>query len=136
MNIELNSDTMDKGKKEINIINIQFFALILTLVTTFISIIITYNQKRELKGKDPMFTGKQIYNITLFNRIFILVLSFAFLYVNYSLYEISKEQGEDLKPYELQLLASALVIVSGLIALYVVSLSNAESIADVENPII
>ena len=136
MDIELISDTMDKNKREIDIVNIQFIALILTLVTTFISVIITYNQKRELKGKDPMFTGKQIYNITLFNRIFILALSFAFLYVNYNLYQISKEEGEDLKPYELQLLASVLVIISGLIALYVVSLSNTESIADVENPII
>ena len=127
---------MDKNKQEINIINIQFYALILTLVTTFISIIITYNQKRELKNKDPMFSGKQIYNLTLFNRVFILILSFAFLYVNYNLYNISKEQGENLKPYELQLLASILVIASGLIALYVVSLSNTENISDVENPIV
>ena len=127
---------MDKNKQEINTVNIQFYALILTLVTTFISIIITYNQKRELRGKDPMFSGKQIYNITLFNRIFILALSFVFLYVNYNLYSISKKQGENLKPYELQLLASILVIASGLIALYVVSLSNTETIADVENPIV
>ena len=127
---------MNKNKQEINIVNIQLYTLILTLVTTFISIIITYNQKRELKNKKPMFSGKQIYKITLFNRIFILVLSFAFLYVNYSLYKISKEQGENLKPYELQLLASILVIASGLIALYVVSLSNTENISDVENPIV
>lgn len=127
---------MNKNKQEINIVNIQLYTLILTLVTTFISIIITYNQKRELKNKKPMFSGKQIYKITLFNRIFILVLSFAFLYVNYSLYKISKEQGENLKPYELQLLASILVIASGLIALYIVSLSNTENISDVENPII
>ena len=127
---------MDKNKQEINIVNIQLYALILTLVTTFISIIITYNQKRELKNKKAMFSGKQIYNLTLFNRVFILVLSFAFLYVNYSLYNISKKQGENLRPYELQLLASILVIASGLIALYVVSLSNTESISDVENPIV
>lgn len=129
---------MDKryDSREVRVVNIQFYTLVLTLITTFISVIITYNQKRELKGKKPMFSGKQIYNITLFNRIFILVLSFVFLYVNYILYNISKEQGEELKPYELQLVASILVIVSGLIALYVVSLSNTETIADVENPII
>ena len=124
------------NKKEVSIVNIQLYALILTLVTTFISIIITYNQMRELKGKEAIFTGKQIYNITLFNRIFILSIALIFLYVNYNLYEISKKQGEDLKPYKLQLLASILVIASGLIALYVVSLSNKENIADVENPII
>jgi magnesium-transporting ATPase (P-type) len=125
-----------KDKREIEAVNIQFYALIFTLISSIISIIITYNQKRELKGKDPMFSGKEIFNITLFNRILILVLSFVFLYVNYTLYEISKEQKEDLKPYKLQLLASTLVIVSGIIALYVVSLSNTENISDVENPII
>lgn len=125
-----------KDKREIEAVNIQFYALIITLISSIISIIITYNQKRELKGKDPIFSGKEIFNITFFNRILILVLSFVFLYVNYTLYEISKEQNEDLKPYKLQLLASTLVIVSGIIALYVVSLSNTENISDVENPII
>lgn len=136
MDIKLTSDTMDKDKRELKIINIQFYTLILTLMTTLISIIITYNQKRELKGKSPILTGKEIYNITLFNRIFILALSFSFLFVNYNLYQISKEQGEELKPYELQLIASILVIASGLIALYVVSLSSTENISDVENPIV
>ena len=46
------------------------------------------------------------------------------------------EKNENLKPYELQLIASTLVVISGIIALYVVSLSNTETIADVENPVI
>ena len=127
---------MDKDKREIEAVNIQFYALIFTLVSAIISIIITYNQKRELKGKDPIFSGKEIFNLTLYNRILILVLSLIFLYVNYTLYEVSKDEGEDLKPYKLQLIASTLVIISGIIALYVVSLSNTENISDVENPII
>ena len=130
---------MDKeyhDPREIQAINIQFYALIFTLVSSIISIIITYNQKRELKGKEPMISGKEIYKITLFNRKLILTLSFVFLYVNYVLYKISKEQEEDLKPYKLQLIASLLVIGSGIIALYVVGLSNTENISDVENPII
>ena len=123
-------------KREIDAVNIQFYALILTFLSAVISIIITYNQKRNLRGEKPIFNGKQIFNITLFNRILILSLSFVFLYVNYILFQVSKDQGENLKPYKLQLLASAFVIVSGIIALYVVSLSNTETIADVENTII
>lgn len=125
-----------KDKREIEAINIQFYALILTLISSIISIIITYNQKRQINGKKAIYSGKQIYNITLFNRVLILTLSFVFLYVNYTLYEVSKEQKEDLKPYKLQLIASTLVIISGVIALYVVSMSNTESISDVENPVI
>lgn len=127
---------MDKNKKEIEAINIQLYALIFTIVSAIISTIITYNQKRELKGEKPLFTGKEIFNITLFNRVLILTLSFIFLYVNYTLYKISKEEGEDLKPYKLQLIASTLIIISGAIALYVVTLSNTENISDVENPVI
>lgn len=127
---------MDNNEKEIKIVDIQLYTLLFTLITSFISIIITYNQKRQLKGKKGMFTSKEIYNLTLFNRIAILVISLTFFYVNYSLYKISKEQNEDLEPYKLQLIASLLVILSGIIALYVVSLSNKENISDIENPII
>ena len=123
-------------KEEIEAVNIQLIALILTLVTAFISIIITYNQKLELEGKKTLFTPKESLKITLFNRKFILILSFVFLFINFILYRISKEEGEDLKPYKLQITASILIIISGIIALYVVSLSNTENISDVENPVI
>ncbi len=122
--------------KEINAINIQLYTLIIALISAFISIIITYNQKLDLENKDTPLNSKQLFNLTLFNRILVVVLSFVFLYVNYVLYKISKEEKEDLKAYILQIIASILVIASGIIALYVVGLSETENIVDVENPII
>ena len=126
---------MNDKQEEINAINIQLIALLIALGSAIISIIITYNQKLDLENKnntDP----KKIFNLTVFNRILILVLSFVFLYVNYKLYKISKKEGEDLKPYILQIFASFLTILASLIAIYVVSLSTKENIVDVENPII
>lgn len=123
-------------KEEINAINIQLFTLIIVLVSTFISIVITYNQKLNLEKKKTIFNSKESFNITLFNRILIVILSFVFLYVNLKLYNISKKEGEDLKSYKLQIAASILAIISGLIALYVVGLSTTENIVDVENPVI
>lgn len=123
-------------EEELNAINIQLYALVIVLVSTFISIAITYNQKLNLEKKKTIFNSKESFNITLFNRILIVVLSFVFLYVNVKLYNLSKEEGEDLKAYILQIIASILAIISGLIALYVVKLSETETIADVENPII
>ena len=79
---------------------------------------------------------KKIFNLTIFNRLLILVLSLIFLYVNYKLYKISKKEGEDLKPYILQIIASILTIIASIIAIYIVSLSTKENIVDVENPII
>lgn len=122
--------------EEINAVNVQLIALVFALLSAFISIVITYNQKLDLENRDTMYNSKQLYRITLFNRILILVLSFVFLYVNYKLYEISKDEGEDLKAYILQIVASVLTIGAGIIALYVVYLSTNENIVDVENPII
>ena len=123
-------------KEEIEAINIQLIALFFTVITAIISIIITYNQKLELQDKEPLFTPKDSLKLTLFNRKLILILSFVFLYVNFILLKISKEEGEGLKPYNLQIIASLFIIASGIIALYVVSLSNTENVSDVENPVI
>lgn len=122
--------------EEINVINIQIIALLVSIITAFISLILTINQKLDLQDKNTILDNDDSYTLTLFNRILILILSFVFLYVNYKLYEISKDEGEDLKSYILQIIASVITIIPSLIALYVVFLSNGENVSDVENPII
>ena len=124
-----------KDKEEINAINIQLIALFISLGSVIISIFITYNQKLDLENKNNI-NPKRILKLTIFNRLLILILSFTFLYVNYKLYKISKKEGEDLKPYILQIVASFLTIIASIIALYIVSLSTKENVVDVENPII
>lgn len=123
-------------EEEIKAINLQLFTLFIFLLSVVISILITYNQKLNLENKDTIFNSKETYKITLFNRILIATLSLIFIYVNYKLYKISKEEGENLKPYILQILAGVLTTIADFIALYVVKLSTTESIVDVENPII
>ncbi len=120
--------------KEIKYIDYQLIGLGLTLITTIIAIAITYNQKLGMLQKKKLFNSKEALNITKLNRIIILLIGILFLYINYRLYQISKEEGEDLKSYKLQILASILIVISGLIALYVVSLSSTETLSDVENP--
>ena len=122
--------------EEIDAINIQLYALLFFLISTVISLIITYNQKLNLEGIKTMLESKESLKITLYNRILIVIISIVFLFVNFKLYNISKKEGEDLKSYILQIVASFLATISGLIALYVVSLSTTETISDVENPII
>lgn len=120
--------------EEIKYIDYQLIGLGLTLITTIIAIAITYNQKLGMLQKKKLFNSKEALNITKLNRIIILLIGILFLYINYRLYQISKEEGEDLKSYKLQILASILIVISGLIALYVVSLSSTETLSDVENP--
>lgn len=127
---------MKNNKEEIKIVDIQLIAILLTIVSSIISLLLTINQKLELKNLKTLFTTKQTFKITKFNRTLILTLGLIFLYVNYRLYQISKNQKEDLKPYELQISASILTVIAALIALYVVSLSTKENVADIENPIV
>lgn len=120
--------------EEIKYINYQLIGLVLTIITTVVALLLTYNQKLSLQKRKKIFKSVQALNITKINRIVILLIGILFLYINYRLYKISKEEGEDLKSYELQIIASILVVISGIIALYVVSLSSTETLADVENP--
>ena len=121
-------------KEEIKYINYQLIGLGITLITTVIAIIITYNQKLGTAKKEKILSSKDSLKLTYFNRILILLIAILFLYINYRFYEIDKEKGVDIKGDILQITASILTIVGALIAIYVVSLSNTENIADIENP--
>lgn len=120
--------------EEIKYIDYQIYILLITIVTTIVAIIITYNQKLGLQKKQKLFDPETSLKITKYNRIIILITGILFLYINYRLYKLSEEEGEDLKSYKLQILASILVVISELIALYVITLSSTETISDVENP--
>ena len=123
-------------QEEIRAIDIQLIAVAFSILTGIISLLITYNQKLNLENKKTIFNSKESLKITKFNRILALILSLVFLGVNIKLYNLSKKEGEDLKSYTLQIIASILVVISGIIALYIVSLSETEDLVDVENPLV
>ncbi len=117
-------------------IDIQLIAITISLLTTVVSIILTYNQKLELQNKKTIFMPKTTLKITKINRIVILLITLTFLYVNFELYKISKVEGEDLKPYKLQIFSSILVSIASIVTLYVILNSGKETVSDVENPIV
>ncbi len=121
-------------EEEIKYVNYQIITLVISIVTTIIAIVITYNQKRGLQKRPKILSNKNTLKLTTFNRVVILLSGVFFLYINYQLYNIAKKRGDSLKSYELQIAASILVVISEVIALYVISLSSTETLADVENP--
>ena len=126
-----------KNKEEINLLNIQLITSITLAVAILISIMLTYNQKLSLQNKKTIFNKKQTHNISYTNRLIILITAIVFLIINYKLYQISKKEGENLKVYYLQILASILTTIAALIVLYVVSIEPAgDDISDIENPVI
>ncbi len=128
---------MKDNKEEINLLNIQLLTSLTVIITIAISILLTYNQKRDIQNKKTIFTKKQTHNISYINRLTILITTIIFLIINYKLYQISKKEGEDLLVYYLQILASILSTIASLIVFYVVSIEpSGNDISDIENPVI
>ena len=128
---------MKDKNEEIKQINIQIITLLILIVTTTISLLLTYNQKLSLQNKKTIFNKKQTYKISYINRLIILIATIIFLIINYKLYQISKKEGEDLLVYYLQITASILTVIAALIVFYVVSIKpSGNEISDIENPII
>ena len=128
---------MKNKNEEIKQINIQIITLLIIIVTTTISLLLTYNQKLSLQNKKTIFNKKQTYKISYINRLIILIATIIFLIINYKLYQITKKEGEDLLVYYLQITASILTVIAALIVFYVASIKpSGDEISDIENPII
>lgn len=128
---------MKNRQEEINILNLQLITSLIVIITVTVSLILTYNQKLDIGNRKTIFNKKQTHNISYINRLTILITSIVFLIINYKLYQISKKEGEDLKVYYLQIIASILTIIASIIVFYVVSIEPAgDEIADIENPVI
>lgn len=128
---------MSNEEKGIIAIYAQIIVSAISVIEIIVSILLLYNEKLEMKGEKTLFNAEQTQKISVFNRTFILVTAIIFLIINYALYKISKEQGENLKPYELQIVASYLTIIAAIITLYIVlNPTNEGQVVDVENPII
>lgn len=128
---------MSNKEKESLLITIQIISSIVSIGTVIISIILLYNEQLEINNEETFLDAETAQKLTTFNRILILIIFIVFLVINYILYDISKEEGEDLKPYELQIIASYFSLFAASIALYVVLLQRSgEQVVDVENPII
>ncbi len=124
-------------QNEVHVLNVQLWFSFLSILSIVISIFLLKNEKAYLKKERPLLKPTTADYLSKFNRILILIIALVFLSVNYRLKDISANEGEDLKSYNLQIIASYLVVISAIITLYVVFTSPpSESTTDVENPII
>lgn len=127
---------MTNKEKESVAITVQIIVSLISIGTVLISIILLYNHQLELNNKETFLTPEESQKLTTFNRVLVVIVLTVFLIINYFLYYISKEEGENLKTYELQIAASYLSVAAALIGLYVVLKEpGGENIADIENPI-
>lgn len=128
---------MKKKDNEVELLNLQMIATILFIGSLIISMIITYNDTQISKKEKPILTNKQAANLSIFNRIFVVILTLIFLYINYQSRENAKKDNEELWPFNLQIYASELSLLATIIVLYVVIETSGEQytiVPGINNP--
>ena len=117
-------------------IELQILLSIFFIFTTIISIILLYNEDLYIKYKQFILNPKNAYIIASINRIVILIILLLFLYANYVDKNIDIIENKDLKADNLQIIASILTIISGIIVLYVtIEYFNTNINSSLENPV-
>ena len=122
-------NNMQEKNDEAHLLEIQIIATVLFIVSLIISLLITYNDKQSVENKKPLLTNSQAANLSIFNRLFVVILTLVFLYVNYKSRENAKKDNEELWPFNLQICASELSLLATLIVLYVVIQTSGEQYA-------
>lgn len=125
-------------KEKLKLLDYQIFASVLFIISIFISIILTYDEKRQVLKKQGLFSEQFDKYLNLFNRILSLLIVLFILYINYETYYIQKKKRNNLDPFRHQIYASIFSVISALIVLYVVIENWYENpnITSIENPII
>ena len=117
-------------------IELQILLSIFFIFTTIISIILLYNEDLYIKYKKFILDPKNAYIIASINRIVILIILLLFLYANYVDKNIDILENKDLKADNLQIIASILTIISGIIVLYVtIEYFSTNINSSLENPV-
>ena len=122
---------------EIKILDIQLITTILFVVSLFISILITYDEKIKLENNKGLFSNKTSQNLSLFNRIFVVILALVFIYCNYTSKKIAEYKSDETESINLQILAGLLSLIASIIVLYVSYENRNNSTfdsAEAENP--
>lgn len=116
-------------EREIKLLNQQQICLVIFTISIIISIYIAEISKNNIKNS----TNVNTYNLDKLNRYTILIITIAFLCINYNFFNINKEKGKNFKPFEIQLFISSITVIAAILAIYVLELNN--SLANIENPI-
>lgn len=114
---------------QIKLTNYQLFGIFLFIITLFISLLLTYNEKLKLEKKDIFFEEKTSLYISLFNRIIVLILAILFIYISYEREKVSEIDNDA----NLELLASYLSFFASFLALYIVIKNINNNNFDVSN---
>ena len=128
-------DSYEKNSEELTLINGELIDLFIYVIAFLISIIVLYNKKLAREYKKTIYDSKYNSSITLINRLLILGLTLYFIYSNYRQLQLNKNEDEVNHTFTIQLIASILITISALLALYVAFVNYPSGgVSNVGNP--
>ena len=125
--------------KEIKLLDIQIIATLFFILSLFISVILTYDEKLKLMNNRGIFSDKEANQIALFNRILVVILALTFVYGNYQTEKIAEARNTQTRYLKLQLFSGELSLLGSIIVLYIVYKNQQNknfNVSDTENPIL
>ncbi len=125
-------------KKKIKNIDLQLISSIIFICASIISLTITIDEKLIQENKKNIYSKDEALNLSIKNRLIILISIFISLYVSYLNYKESTNKKEKYKT-SLLLFTNLLTLISGLIILYISILNKEEntlSAGDTQNTLI
>lgn len=77
-------------KEKINLLDLNMLASSVFIITIAVSIILMYNEKLILLGKKPIFNKNNQKTIQDTNRLMLLIVVIAFVYIEYRRYKLAE----------------------------------------------
>lgn len=121
--------------EESKLIITQIILSLILLFTTIISISLSYNFLMTLEKKEPIYSASKSYDILIFNRFLMFMISLIFVYINVRDKNVKKKYDLEDEFADLQILASVLTLMASLIVLYI-GFKSGVNVTSEENPTI
>lgn len=124
--------------EEYNLLTLQIIITAIYIGSLVLSILLTYNDQQKSINNKGIFSNKFETNLSIFNRILVIILTLGFLYINYYTKNIAIKKGtKEIWPFDFQIISSQLSLLATIIVLYVVLESSDNRytiVSGVENP--
>ena len=126
---------MSNNEKQIELVNGQIIGIFLFILTLIVSIIVAYNEKLIRENKSGLFSNKDALNISLINRLVVVLLGIYFVYDAYERRNVSNSYDDPSS--NLQILASWLALIASAIIVYIIVVNYQNSnfdVSEIEEP--
>ena len=120
--------------EEVELLNWQLILSSLFILSTLVSLTLTYNQILRRKKEKPLYTSLEEQKVLRFNRLLATSIAIGFLVINVKDKRVRLNYNDcDEKAADMQIGASTLTLLATLIVLYL-AFSSGDDEVDIENP--